>query len=67
MGELVVEVGGGISDDTDGKVQTGDGLGCYIIRCWRKRTDGGYRAGGAELTTVEEEKKTKVLINPAQR
>ena len=66
VSELVVEVGSGISDDTNGEVETGDGLGCDIIRCWRKGTNGGYRAGRAELTTVEEEKKTKILISPSQ-
>ena len=66
MSELVVEISGGISDNTNGEVETGDGLGCDIIRCWGKGTNGGYRAGGAELTTVEEEKKTEMFVSQSQ-
>lgn len=66
VGKLVVEVGGGVSDNTNGEVEAGDGLGCNIVRSRRERASGGYRIGGAELATVKEEKETVVAVSSAQ-
>jgi hypothetical protein len=58
VSKLVVEVGGGVSDNTNGEVETGDGFGCDVVSSWREGAGGGYSIGGAELATIEEKKET---------
>lgn len=62
MGKLVVEVGGSVSNNTNGEVKTGDGLGRNVVGSWREGASGGYSIGGAELATIEEEEETVWLL-----
>jgi hypothetical protein len=66
VGKLVVEVSGGVSDDTNGEVKTGDGLGRDVVGGWREGAGGGDSIGGAELATIEEKKETEVTISRGQ-
>lgn len=56
-GELVVEIGRGVGDDTDGEVEASDGLRGDVV-CGRRRRKGGgggHGVGGTQLATIKEE------------
>jgi hypothetical protein len=58
MGKLVVKVSGGVGNNANGEIETGDGLGRDVAGSWREGPDGCYSIGGAELATIEEKKET---------
>lgn len=66
MGELVVQVGCSVGNDTNCEIKTGDGFRGDVIGGWRKGSCSGYGVGRAKLATVKEQKEARSIVSSFQ-
>jgi hypothetical protein len=63
MGELVIQVGCSVGNNTDCEIKTGDGFRGDIIGGRRKGPCSGYGVGGAKLATVKEKEEARSIVS----